>query len=338
MRLLARQAQEEVDIYYSDEARNYFGSDGSPVDLAQLDTLRGRDHQLPKYNEARVILNLPPATTWSDISSNTTIQQTLQRLYATVDDVEMTIGALCEDHDLRPSSSMGPLFRAGMMAQFIAIRDSDRFWYQAPGVLDSDAFQAVQETNLRTLFLRHFKDNSTLPASIWKFAADGEAMPAVSSGVQFTPNYKVSWALSSQNIEFELSFTGTVGWLGMGLSPNPNMVRKLSKNAMLERCMGPTNITSCVCFVRASNRTNRMVPSSLLCSTTRRIRTPWCWTSTHRMAMQSHRRSRAICRPMWQCLPTADRLQSGSSAHWAPRTTSKSATATSTVTYVFVCE
>ncbi|KAG0326322.1 hypothetical protein BG000_001448, partial [Podila horticola] len=222
-RLLARQAQEEVDIYYSDEARNYFGADGSPVDLAQLDMLRGRDHQLPKYNEARVILNLPPATTWSDISSNTTIQQTLQRLYATVDDVEMTIGALCEDHDLRPSSSMGPLFRAGMMAQFIAIRDSDRFWYQAPGVLDPDAFKAVQETNLRTLFLKHFKDNSTLPASIWKFAADGEAMPAVSSGVQFTPNYKVSWALSSQNIEFELSFTGTVGWLGMGLSPNPNM-------------------------------------------------------------------------------------------------------------------
>ncbi|KAG0016399.1 hypothetical protein BGZ82_001098, partial [Podila clonocystis] len=222
-RLLARQAQEEVDIYYSDQTRNYFGADGSPVDLAQLDVLRGRDHLLPKYNEARAIFNLPPAKTWSDISSNTTIQQALQRLYATVDDVEMTIGALCEDHDLRPSSSMGPLFRAGMMAQFVAIRDSDRFWYQAPGVLDADALKAVQETNLRTLFLKHFKDNSTLPASIWKFAADGEAMPAVSSGVQFTPNYKVSWALSSQNIEFELSFTGTVGWLGMGLSPNPNM-------------------------------------------------------------------------------------------------------------------
>ncbi|KAF9329470.1 hypothetical protein BG006_007456, partial [Podila minutissima] len=222
-RLLARQAQEEVDIYYSDQTRNYLNTDGSPVDLAQLDVLRGRDHLLPKYNEARAIFNLRPAKTWSDISSNTTIQQALQRLYATVDDVEMTVGALCEDHDWRPSSSMGPLFRAGMMAQFVAIRDSDRFWYQADGVLDADALKAVQETNLRTLFLKHFKDNSTLPASIWKFAVDGAAMPAVSNGLQFTPNYNVSWALSTQNIEFELSFAGTVGWLGLGLSHNPNM-------------------------------------------------------------------------------------------------------------------
>ncbi|KAF9369150.1 hypothetical protein CPB97_003855, partial [Podila verticillata] len=222
-RLLARQAQQEVDIYYSDGARNYFDATGSPVDLGQLDVLRARDHLLPKYNEARVIYNLAPAKTWSDISSNTTIQQALQKLYATVDDVDMTIGALCEDHDLRPSSSMGPLFRAGMMAQFVAIRDSDRFWYQAPGVLDPDALQAVMETNLRTLFLRNFKDNSTLPMSIWMFAQDGEAMPPVSSGVQFTPDYKVSWSLSPQYIEFELSFTGTVGWFGLGLSPNPNM-------------------------------------------------------------------------------------------------------------------
>lgn len=226
-RLLARQSQQEVDIYYSDGARNYFDATNSPVDLGQLDILRSRDHLLPKYNEARVIYNLPPAKTWSDISSNTTIQQALQKLYATVDDIDMTVGALCEDHDLRPSSSMGPLFRAGMMAQFVAIRDSDRFWYQAPGVLDPDALQAVMETNLRTLFLRHFKDNSTLPASIWMFAEDGVTMPAVSSGVQFTPDYKVSWSLSPQYIEFEMSFTGPVGWFGLGLSPNPNMVRDL---------------------------------------------------------------------------------------------------------------
>lgn len=226
-RLLARQSQQEVDIYYSDGARNYFDATNSPVDLGQLDVLRSRDHLLPKYNEARVIYNLPPAKTWSDISSNTTIQQALQKLYAAVDDIDMTVGALCEDHDLRPSSSMGPLFRAGMMAQFVAIRDSDRFWYQAPGVLDPDALQAVMETNLRTLFLKHFKDNSTLPASIWMFAEDGETMPVVSSGVQFTPDYKVSWSLSPQYIEFEMSFTGPVGWFGLGLSPNPNMVRDL---------------------------------------------------------------------------------------------------------------
>ncbi|KAG0343866.1 hypothetical protein BG004_004924 [Podila humilis] len=222
-RVLARQAQEEVDIYYSDESRNYFGPDSSPVDLAQLDVLRGRDHLLPKYNEARVIYNLPPAKTFADISSNPTIQLRLQQLYATVDDVEMTVGALAEDHDLRPSSSMGPLFRAGMMAQFVNIRDSDRFWYQNEGVLDKEAYDKVMDTNLRTLLLKHFKDNSTLPASIWKFASEGQEVTAGGSSIEFTSNYKVSWTLTPQNINFELSFLGPVGWFGLGLSPNPNM-------------------------------------------------------------------------------------------------------------------
>ncbi|KAF9214796.1 hypothetical protein BGZ59_002935 [Podila verticillata] len=220
-RLLARQAQEEVDIYYADETRNYFSDAGAPLDLAMLDVLRGRDRLLPKYNEARAIFNLPNATTWADISSNKTVQATLQRLYATVSDVEMTIGALCEDHDL-PNSSLGPLFRAGIMAQFVAIRDSDRFWYEAPGVLDDGVLQLVQSTALRDLFLRHFNDKSTLPESIWMYK-DEDNSQSTSSGIQFNSNYKVSWSLKSQSIDFELSFTGPVGWFGMGLSPTPGM-------------------------------------------------------------------------------------------------------------------
>lgn len=222
-RLLARQAQEEVDIYYADETRNYFSEAGAPLDLAMLDVLRGRDRLLPKYNEARAIFNLPNAKTWADISSNKTVQAVLQRLYATVDDVEMTIGALCEDHDL-PNSSLGPLFRAGIMAQFVAIRDSDRFWYEAPGVLDDGVLQLVQSTTLRDMFLRHFNDKSTLPESIWMYKNEDDSQ-STSSGIQFNSNYKVSWSLKSQSIDFELSFTGPVGWFGMGLSPTPGMVR-----------------------------------------------------------------------------------------------------------------
>ncbi|KAF9311149.1 hypothetical protein BG003_007719 [Podila horticola] len=220
-RLLARQAQEEVDIYYADQTRNYFSDVGAPLDLALLDVLRGRDRLLPKYNEARAIFNLPRAKSFAEVSSNKKVQAALQRLYATVDDVEMTIGALCEDHDL-PNSSLGPLFRAGIMAQFIAIRDSDRFWYEAPGVLDNGVLELVQGTTLRDLFLRHFNDKSTLPESVWMYKDEGELMPT-SSGIQFNSNYKVSWSLKSQSIDFELSFTGPVGWFGMGLSPTEGM-------------------------------------------------------------------------------------------------------------------
>ncbi|KAG0033746.1 hypothetical protein BGZ82_005992 [Podila clonocystis] len=220
-RLLARQAQEEVDIYYADQTRNYLSDVGAPLDLAMLDVLRGRDRLLPKYNEARAIFNLPRAKSFAEISPNAKVQTALQRLYATVDDVEMSVGALCEDHDL-PNSSLGPLFRAGIMAQFVAIRDSDRFWYEVPGVLDDGVLELVQRTTLRDLFLRHFHDKSTLPESVWMYKDEGE-VKSTSSGIQFNPNFKVSWSLKSQSIDFELSFTGSVGWFGMGLSPTAGM-------------------------------------------------------------------------------------------------------------------
>ncbi|KAG0068386.1 hypothetical protein BGZ92_004900, partial [Podila epicladia] len=220
-RLLARQAQEEVDIYYADGTRNYFSDTNAPLDLAMLDVLRGRDRLLPKYNEARAIFNLPRARSFAEISTNNKVQAALQRLYATVDDVEMSVGALCEDHDL-PNSSLGPLFRAGIMAQFIAIRDSDRFWYELPGVLDDGVLELVQRTTLRDLFLRHFHDKSTLPESVWMYKDEGEVKSS-SSEIQFHSNYKVSWLLKSQSIEFTLTFTNHSGWFGMGLSPTPGM-------------------------------------------------------------------------------------------------------------------
>ncbi|KAF9281335.1 hypothetical protein BGZ74_002412 [Mortierella antarctica] len=220
-RLLARQAQEEVDIYYADGTRNYISDTRAPLDLAMLDVLRGRDRLLPKYNEARTIFNLPRAKSFAEISTNNKVQEALKRLYATVDDVEMSVGALCEDHDL-PNSSLGPLFRAGIMAQFIAIRDSDRFWYESPGVLDDGVLELVQGTTLRDLFLRHFHDTSTLPESVWMYKDEGQ-VKSTSSEIQFNSNYKVSWLLKSQSIEFTLSFTKPSGWFGMGLSPTPGM-------------------------------------------------------------------------------------------------------------------
>ena len=222
-RVCARQSQEEVDIYYSDKARNYRAKSNEPMDLAQTDVLRGRDRGLPLYNDARRHFNLPPAKDWSDISSVPKIQNNLKRVYGTVDRVETTTGALSEDHV--PSSSLGPLYWHSMMDQFTRIRDMDRFWYQNDGVLDPQVLTTVQTTNLRTLFLRHFRDNSTLPANIWVYERkDTQPAPSSSQTAVFSSEFSMSWALSPGSIEFTLTFNGQVGWFGIGLGPNPHMV------------------------------------------------------------------------------------------------------------------
>src|SRR4029077_7598921 len=147
LKYLASDRAQEVDTKVVDELRNFlFGQPGQGgFDLASLNIQRGRDHGLANYNAVRVAYGLPAGTRFSQISSDPTIQARLQQLYQNVDNIDLWVGALAEDHV--PGSSTGPLIRAGLIDQFTRLRDGDRYWYQR---VYSPADQAVLENN-RTL-------------------------------------------------------------------------------------------------------------------------------------------------------------------------------------------
>ncbi|KAF9975092.1 hypothetical protein BGZ73_001384 [Actinomortierella ambigua] len=225
-RLCARQTQEEVDIYYSDETRNAINVAGRPFDLAQLDILRSRDHGLPLYNDARKLFGLPPVASFEELSPDPTIQQTLQSLYGSVDKVETIVGALLEKH--RPGSNLGDLFWLSIYQQFWNIRASDRFWYTRPGVLEPSVLKTVQSTTLRSLMMRYFRDGTVLPENVWKHTHKSDAKPIMDNfQIQFTPSYRLNWATKSDSITFTMTVTGEVGWVGFGIGPNPNMAGAL---------------------------------------------------------------------------------------------------------------
>ncbi|KAF9164276.1 hypothetical protein DFQ26_001621 [Actinomortierella ambigua] len=225
-RLCARQTQEEVDIYYSDETRNSINVAGRPFDLAQLDILRSRDHGLPLYNDARKLFGLSPVTSFDQISSNPTIQQTLQSLYGSVDKVETIVGALLETH--LPGSNLGPLFWESIYRQFWTIRSSDRFWYNRPNMLEPGVLRAVQSTTLRSFMLGYFRDGTVLPENVWKHMPNmGLERRMGKFQIQFTPTYRLSWVTKSDSITFTMTVTGEVGWVGFGIGPNPNMAGAL---------------------------------------------------------------------------------------------------------------
>lgn len=129
LRGLSRQVHEDVDIFVIDDVRNMlFGPPGSGgLDLAALNIQRGRDHGLPSYNATRISYGLAPAQDWSDISSDPDVHSRLAAAYATVDDVEVWVGSLAEDH---VTGMVGELVLWAMTAQFEALRDGDRFWYE----------------------------------------------------------------------------------------------------------------------------------------------------------------------------------------------------------------
>jgi peroxidase len=130
LKYLTADPSSEVDTEVVDSIRNFlFGPPGAGgLDLASLNIQRGRDHGLADYNTVREAIGLRRVTSFADITSDTDLQTKLQSLYGTVDDIDLWVGGLAEDHVV--GSSVGATFQAIIVDQFERLRDGDRYWYQ----------------------------------------------------------------------------------------------------------------------------------------------------------------------------------------------------------------
>jgi peroxidase len=130
LKYLASDPSSEIDNTIVGSVRNFlFGPPGAGgFDLSSLNIQRGRDHGLANYNAVRVAYGLPAVTAFDQISSNPEVQQKLQDLYQNVNNIDLWVGALAEDHV--PGTSTGRLIRAGLIDQFTRLRDGDSFWFQ----------------------------------------------------------------------------------------------------------------------------------------------------------------------------------------------------------------
>lgn len=147
------QVAQELDNEIVDDVRNFlFGPPGAGgFDLASLNIQRGRDHGLPSYNQARIDLGLSPVTSFSDITSNAELASRLEAVYGDVDNIDVWIGGLAEDH--LPNSSMGELFTTILVDQFERLRDGDRFWYE--NVFSGDELLQLEQTTLAGVISRN---------------------------------------------------------------------------------------------------------------------------------------------------------------------------------------
>ncbi len=130
LKYLASDRAQEVDTHVVDSLRNFlFGPPGAGgLDLASLNIQRGRDNGLADYNTTRAAYGLPRVKTFADITSDKQLQQQLQKLYGNVNNIDLWVGGLAENHV--PGGSVGPTFARIIADQFSRLRDGDRFWYQ----------------------------------------------------------------------------------------------------------------------------------------------------------------------------------------------------------------
>ncbi|MGB3534951.1 MAG: peroxidase family protein [Microcoleaceae cyanobacterium] len=127
---LASQEAQEIDTKLIDDVRNFlFGMPGSGgMDLASLNIQRGREHGLPSYNDTREALGFDPITNFSEISSDLSVQTALQSAYGNVDDIDLWVGGLAEDH--LSGALVGETFHEILTDQFVRLRDGDRFYFE----------------------------------------------------------------------------------------------------------------------------------------------------------------------------------------------------------------
>ncbi len=161
---------QEVDLKLVDDVRNFlFGAPGQGgLDLASLNIARGRDHGLADYNTTRAAYGLPRVTDFDQITPDVTVQNSLRTLYGSVDNIDLWVGGLAEEH--APRSSVGPLFQRIMVDQFSRLRAGDSRWFER--AFAGRELGIIRATHLSDVIKRN-TSLTTLQANVfvWRGAA-----------------------------------------------------------------------------------------------------------------------------------------------------------------------
>ena len=153
LRGMVAQTSEALDTQVIDDLRNFlFGPPGAGgLDLVSLNIQRGRDLGLPSYVDVRAQFGLEPVHTFADISSNVEVQARLAAVYGSVEQIDLWVGGLAEDHVA--GAMLGETFHVIITSQFERLRTGDRFWYEN-GQFTADDLQAIRSTSMSSLIER----------------------------------------------------------------------------------------------------------------------------------------------------------------------------------------
>ena len=172
LRGLSASLSQNIDLKLIDDVRNLlfsFGPHVSGRDLVAINIERGRINGISDYNTVREAYGLSKITSFGEISSDVEIQNTLENLYGNVDNIDLYIGLLAEDH---LSGAAGETFQAIISRQFAALRDGDRFYYE--NILSPEEIIAIETTTLADIVRRN-TDTSIVQDNVFSLLNEGTA-------------------------------------------------------------------------------------------------------------------------------------------------------------------
>jgi Ca2+-binding RTX toxin-like protein len=136
------------------------------MDLAAINIQRGRDLGLGSLNQTRVALGLAAYTSFTQISSDLEVATSLQAAYGDINQVDLWIGGLAEDHV--NGGMVGQTFNVIISNQFQALRDGDRLWYENQG-FDRNTLNQINNTSLSDL-IKLNTDTKYIQADVFEYS------------------------------------------------------------------------------------------------------------------------------------------------------------------------
>jgi peroxidase len=141
-----------TDVYAVDGLRNLLTDSPDQMDLIATDIQRERDVGISTLNETRVALGFAPYTSFAQLTSDPTVQANLQSTFDSIDQVDLFVGGLAENHASN-GGVVGPTFQAIIADQFNALRAGDRFFWQNED-FDPRTAQTIASTTLGDIIER----------------------------------------------------------------------------------------------------------------------------------------------------------------------------------------
>ena len=169
LRGLVRLPAEEIDLLVVDEVRNllFRGAGVRGTDLAALNIQRTRDHGIASYNLVRQAYGLEPVASFSDISSDPSVQRTFEEIYDEVGHLELWSVGLAEDHV--EGAMIGETFHTIIVDQFTRLRDGDRFWFENDPyfLANHGSLDELRGTTLADIIRRNTPIDDEIPGDVF---------------------------------------------------------------------------------------------------------------------------------------------------------------------------
>ncbi len=131
--------------------------DGYFMDLAATDILRTRELGVPRYNQFRKLLRLPPANSFEELTGDPALAEKMRRVYNNdIERVDLIVGMFAEN---RPA---GFAFSETAFRIFIVMAsrrlNSDRFFTRdfTPEVYTQVGMNWIRDNTMSTVLLRHY--------------------------------------------------------------------------------------------------------------------------------------------------------------------------------------